>query len=257
MPFGTGAGYLQREPAFRRRAASLRHPGFRTIFLTNCNLSCVFCQNYPISQMSHGNAITVEYLSSSLLTLQDRGAHNINFVSPTHMSAHVADAIHRARNKGLSIPIVWNSGGYEDVETLKLLEGFVDIYLPDAKYSSSDSSKKYSGAEDYWTVNQKALKEMHRQVGNLTMNEEGIAIRGLLIRHLVLPSGISGSKDVLRFIAEEISKDTFISLMAQYHPAHRSHEFPELERRLTEEEYQEILEFMIDLGLENGWQQEL
>lgn len=231
--------------------------GSGTIFFTRCNLSCVFCQNYPISQLGNGNKSSVDELAATMLRLQHQGVHNINFVTPSHVVPQIVEAVHLARAKGLTIPLVYNCGGYEEVETLRLLEGIIDIYLPDAKYSDSALAAKYSSAPDYWEINQKALREMHRQVGKLSMDGEGIARSGLLIRHLILPNNIAGSRKVLEFIAHELSPETYISLMAQYHPAHGSGQYPELSRRISPEEYEEILADMERLDLENGWQQEL
>lgn len=232
------------------------YSGSGTIFFTNCNMACVFCQNYPISHLGNGNEISIEELVSIILELQDRGAHNINFVTPTHVVPQIVKAVTLSRKKGLKIPVVYNCGGYEKVETLKHLEGIVDIYMPDAKYSDRNMSEKYSNAKDYWEVNKKALKEMHRQVGNLTVNKSDVAIKGLLIRHLILPNNISGTKEVLEFIANEISADTYVSLMAQYHPAHNSYKFPELSRRISANEYKQALKITQRLKLEKGWQQE-
>lgn len=231
--------------------------GSGTIFFARCPLRCAFCQNYPLSQMGHGNAVTIEQLTEMLLDLQGRGAHNINFVTPTHMAAHVADAVIRARANGLTIPVVYNSSGYEDVETLRLLDGIVDIYLPDAKYMDDAVALQLSGAQKYHEINAAALKEMFRQVGPLDLDEHGIARRGMIIRHLVLPGGLSQSADVLRFIARAISPHVHVSLMAQYHPAHRASAIPHLDRRLTQKEYDTVLAVMEETGFENGWQQEL
>ncbi|HBU69302.1 MAG TPA: radical SAM protein [Elusimicrobia bacterium] len=230
--------------------------GSGTVFFTNCSLSCLFCQNYPISQLGNGRKISTVEFSDIMLELGAGGAHNINFVTPTHFAPLIADSVAKARAKGLKIPMVYNCSGYENIETLKLLEGIIDIYLPDAKYSSEDSARECSGAEDYWEINRKALKEMHRQVGVLRLDENGIATRGLIVRHMVLPHGLSGSGEVLEFIAKEISPRTFISLMAQYHPAHRAGTHPKLSRRLLEEEYGKVVEKAAKLGLDNGWIQE-
>ncbi len=231
--------------------------GSGTIFFTNCALSCVFCQNYPISQLGHGNKVSVERLSQIMLELEERGAHNINLVTPTHVAAQAVEALALARQAGLKIPLVYNSSGYESVETLKLLEGIVDIYMPDAKYSDPAKSLEYSGAGDYWEANKAALKEMYRQVGNLVMDKNGLATKGLIIRHLVLPNDISGVREVLKFIAEGISKDVYISLMSQYHPAHMSHKYPELSKKISKKEYDKALNILNNLGLANGWVQEL
>ncbi len=231
--------------------------GSGAIFFTNCNLNCVFCQNYPISQLNNGNVCTVDKLAAMMLGLQEKGVHNINLVTPTHVAPQIAEALLIARNKGLSVPIVYNSGGYEAVETLRLLEGFIDIYMPDAKYFDDAHAEKFSNAGNYRAANQAALKEMYRQVGTLSINSDGIARKGLLIRHLVLPNDLAGTRDVLTFIKNDISPDTYISLMAQYHPAHRAFKHPELSRPLNREEYEQVLKFLELLGLENGWRQEL
>jgi putative pyruvate formate lyase activating enzyme len=196
-------------------------------------------------------------LVESMLRLQERGVHNINFVTPTHYSAHIAKAVYLFRKRGLTIPIVYNCSGYESVEILKLLEGIIDIYLPDIKYSSDELAFKYSGIKDYVEVNQAALKEMKRQGGNLKVDKDGIAKKGIIVRHLVLPSIFENTKKALDFIVKELSTDTFVSLMAQYHPANKAHEFKELSRCLTEKEYEEVVKYLEKIGLENGWVQNL
>ena len=231
--------------------------GSGTIFFSNCTLNCVFCQNYPISQLGNGREISVEELADTMLGLQDKGVHNINFVTPTHYSADVAKAVYLAKKKGLDIPVLSNTSGYERVETLKLLEGLVDIYLPDIKYSDNELAFKYSGVKDYAEVNQAALKEMKRQVGNLGFDADGVAKRGLLIRHMVLPENLENTRNALKFIAEELSRETYVSLMSQYHPANKSGEFKELSRNLTKQEYDKALEYLHEFGLENGWTQEI
>jgi len=233
------------------------YKGSATIFFANCNLSCVFCQNYPISQLGHGNKSSVEKLTLIMLDLQAKGAHNINLVTPTHVIPWVIDAVLIAKEKGLKTPLVYNCGGYESIVTLKLLDGLIDIYMPDAKYSDNKSSLNYSKVKDYWAVNKTALKEMHRQVGDLKINEDGIATKGLLIRHLILPGGVAGSKEVLKFIVNELSPEVYVSLMAQYHPAHLSAEYPEVNRRITSQEYGSTLKYARRIGLKSGWTQEL
>lgn len=230
--------------------------GSGTIFFTGCNLRCVFCQNYPISQLCNGNEITVEKLAGIMVALQNQNADNINLVTPTHVMPQIIEAVLLAKNKGLKIPIVYNSGGYEKVETLKLLKGIIDIYMPDAKYSDDNISEKYSSAKNYWGVTKETLKEMHGQVGNLQI-KNGIATKGLLIRHLVLPENIAGSRKVFKFIAKKISPKTYMSIMAQYHPANKTGDFPELQRKITDKEYQKVLYWADELGLVNGWRQEL
>jgi putative pyruvate formate lyase activating enzyme len=231
--------------------------GSGAIFFSNCTLQCVFCQNYPISQFGNGREISIDDLVEMMLNLQNRGAHNINFVTPTHYSAQIAKSVYLARKKELKIPILYNCSGYENVETLKLLEGIVDIYLPDIKYSDNETAFKYSGVKNYVEANQSALKEMRRQVGDLVVDCNGVAKKGIIIRHLVLPGNIENTKKVLYLIAKELSRKTFISLMAQYHPAYKSDKFQELLRSLTEEEYEEALNYLKLLNMEDGWVQNL
>jgi len=233
------------------------YKGSGTIFFTYCNLKCCFCQNYPISQLSNGKKVEPGTLAGMMLELQQKGAHNINLVTPTHFTSQIVEALLIAIEKGLKIPIVYNCGGYESVRTLKLLDGIIDIYMPDAKYASSKNSGKYSNATDYFEVNRKALIEMYRQVGNLTMDKKGVAVSGLLIRHLVLPEDIAGSQEVLRFIAENISRNTYMSIMAQYHPAYKAYDFTQISRRITESEYDLVLATADRLGLKKGWRQSL
>jgi len=229
--------------------------GSGTIFFTHCNLRCCFCQNYPISQLGNGQEVEISQLATMMVKLQKLGAHNINFVTPTHFVPQIVEALELAVGEGLNIPLVYNSGGYDSVETFKLLDGIVDIYMPDAKYSNSQSAQTYSRAADYFEVNKKALLEMHRQVGDLKMDKEGIAKQGLLIRHLVMPEDIVGSRGVLEFIAKNISQNTYMSIMAQYHPAHLAFEFPELSRKISKTEYDAVLKMADELGLERGWRQ--
>lgn len=231
--------------------------GSGTIFFTNCNLSCVFCQNYPISQLSNGNAVTAENLADKMLELQQKGANNINLVTPTHVYPFVAETVFIAKQKGLTIPVLSNCGGYESVEVLELMEDFIDIYMPDMKYSSNFYAKKFSKIDNYVENNRRAVKEMFRQKGYLKINGGEIAEKGLLIRHLVLPNNVSGSKEIFDFIAGEISKDTYVSVMAQYHTANISDKFEEINRKLTQKEYDDIIEYFENVGLHNGWVQEL
>lgn len=231
--------------------------GSGTIFFANCTLSCVFCQNYPLSQLGHGKTADSEGIAAMMLALQRQGAHNINFVTPSHVAPFIADAVARARSRGMSLPIVYNTSGYDDAGALKLLEGTVDIYLPDAKYSDDALAVRYSGAEGYAGANRAALKEMYRQTGNLVTDAEGLASRGMIIRHLVLPGAVDNSKAVLQWIARELGTGMHISLMAQYHPAHEAVGMPGLDRRLTQAEYEEVCAELESLGFENGWVQEL
>jgi putative pyruvate formate lyase activating enzyme len=194
--------------------------GSGTIFFTHCNLRCVFCQNYPISQFGNGTAVSVEELTRIMLFLQSKNCHNVNLVTGTIYVPQILAALEKAVEKGFHLPLVYNCGGYESRETLQLLEDIIDIYLPDAKYSDNVMAEKYSQAPNYWEINQTALLEMHRQVGDLQLDEEGIAGKGLLIRHLVLPENIAGSLPLLEFIASKISSQTYLSIMSQYTPRH-------------------------------------
>lgn len=227
--------------------------GSGTIFFTNCNLKCVYCQNYPISQLGNGNKVSLSELAKIMLALQKRECHNINLVTPTHFVPQILKSLKLAIKMGLRIPIVYNSSGYESVRTLKLLDGIVDIYLPDARYADDEIARKYSSAPDYFEIMKKALKEMHRQVGDLVTDKIGIAYSGLIVRHLVLPEGLSGTKKIMRFIAREISPYTYISLMAQYFPAYQAGQFPPLSRRINRKEYREALRAFEEEGLGNGW----
>ena len=231
--------------------------GSGTIFFTNCNLSCVFCQNFPISQLGNGNSITTEQLADKMIDLQNKGANNINLVTPTHVYPMVAETIFIAKQKGLKIPVLSNCGGYESKEVLELMEPFIDIYMPDMKYSSNEMALKYSKIKNYVENNRTAIKEMYRQKGILKFDDNDLATKGILIRHLVLPNNIAGSKETFEFVAQEISKDTYMSVMAQYHTANISHTIEELNRKVSEEEYDKVLEDFDRAGLYNGWLQEL
>lgn len=226
--------------------------GSGTIFLTNCNLSCVFCQNYDISQQGRGETVSVSEFADAMMSIQNRGCHNLNLVSPTHYIPQIVEALTLAIEKGFELPIVYNCGGYESVETLRLLEDVIDIYMPDIKYSEDAVAEEYSGITGYWTVVQKAIKEMHRQVGDLKISKRGIAQRGLLIRHLVLPNAIAGSNKIIDFIAEQISTDTYLNIMNQYHPAFKSYQHPEIHRRITKSEYSEVIKYAKERGLTRG-----
>ncbi len=229
--------------------------GSGTVFFSGCNLACLFCQNYDISHEQHGQVTTPGELAGRMLQLQELGAHNINLVTPTPQIARIVEALADAWENGLTIPIVYNCGGYESVETLRLLDGLIDVYMPDLKYGR-DELGVVSGVEDYTTRATAALKEMWRQVGPLVLDGEGIARKGLLVRHLVLPNGKAGTGEVLRWLAAELAPEVFISLMSQYHPMYRADEVEGLNRRLTSEEYGEAVALMEQLGLENGWVQQ-
>ncbi len=230
--------------------------GSGTIFFSACNMSCVYCQNYEFSQLDEGREVETKELADFMLQLQGMGCHNINLVTPTHVLPQILKALKPAIEKGLKIPIVYNTGGYELPEIIKLLDGIVDIYLTDSRYADTDMAIKYSCAPDYPKFNQAALREMHRQVGIAQMDSQGIIKRGVIIRHLVLPNNISGTEKIMRFIAEELSQDTYISLMSQYSPYYKANQFPEISRRITYEEYEEAKKIMEECGLANGWTQE-
>ncbi len=231
--------------------------GSGTIFFAGCNLKCVFCQNYDISQLRRGTIVSTDELASMMLQLAQRGCHNINLVTPTHQIAHIAEALKTAREMGLKLPVVYNCGGYESVDVLTLLDGIVDIYMPDIKYGDNEAGEKYSGVPDYWDRCREAVREMHRQVGDLQVvnfnTETGrsilLATRGLLVRHLVMPNNVARTEKVLEFLAAEISKDTYINIMAQYRPEWHASRFPELNRRITREEYVDAVQKARRLGL--------
>jgi len=230
------------------RPISGRH-GSGTIFFTRCNLRCVYCQNADISQLSFGREVTAENLAAMMLDLQSQGCHNINFVSPSHVVPQILAGVLLAAQMGLRIPLVYNTGGYDSLEMLSFLDGVFDIYMPDMKYGDEASAWKYSRVKNYPEVNQQAVLEMQRQVGDLELVEGGIAYRGLLVRHLVLPNHLSGSVEILKFLAEKVSKNVYLNIMAQYHPAYGVSDFPELNRRIHPEEYREVIRLATDLGL--------
>ncbi len=222
--------------------------GSGTIFFTRCNLGCVFCQNAAISQSGEGEVASIDRLAEMMLELQDGGCHNINFVTPTHQTPQILRALVRAIDGGLRIPLVYNCGGYESLETLRILSGIVDIYMPDLKYADADIAARYSGVNNYPDIARAALQEMHRQVGNLTLDARGVARRGLLVRHLVLPNDLAGTAEVARFLAA-LSRDTYVNVMAQYRPCHRAHEHPALARRPTRAELMQALRLAAGAGL--------
>lgn len=222
--------------------------GSGTIFFSNCNLGCLFCQNYSISHLGEGIETSFEKLAAIMLGLQHSGCHNINFVTPTHQMPMILRAIQIAVENGLNVPIVYNCGGYESLHSLKILEGVVDIYMPDFKYIDPEMALKYSYAKDYPEAAKAALKEMHRQVGDLII-DNGIALRGLLVRHLVLPEGIAGTAGVVKFISEDISKDTYINIMDQYHPCYKAFDHPPMNRKITQREFKEAVRLALEAGL--------
>jgi len=230
--------------------------GSGTIFFSRCHLKCLYCQNYDFSQQEEGRETTTKEMARIMLTLQKEGCHNINLVTPSNVLPQNLEALIASIKDGLNIPLVYNTSGYELVETLRLLDGIVDIYLPDMRYASKAHALKYSNAPDYPAINQEAVREMFRQVGTAQIDEEGIITRGLVIRHLVLPQDISGTEEIFSFIAKEITPLTYISLMSQYFPAYQASRHPPMDRRITPEEYDKARSLLIKYGLENGWIQE-
>lgn len=223
--------------------------GSGTIFMGWCNLLCVFCQNYEISHMGEGRAVTSEELASMMLSLQKMGCHNINFVTPTHVIPQILSALTIAIEGGLHVPLVYNTGGYDVVKSLKLLDGIFDIYMPDFKYWEGEAAEKYSDAKNYPIAARAALREMHRQVGDLEMDERGIAYRGLLVRHLVMPHNLASTRDIMRFLAKEISPNTYVNVMAQYRPCGLAHRYPEVNRPITTDEYNDAVQMAIEEGI--------
>ena len=240
-------------PHFGEELPLVGYHGSGTIFLTHCNLRCIFCQNCDISHLGNGEPMTSSDMARVMVGLQEMGCHNINFVTPTHYAPQIVASLPEAIEKGLRLPIVYNCSGYESIEVIRLLEGVVDIYMPDAKYMDRKHSRKFSNAPDYPEVIKEVLKEMHRQVGDLTINPKGIAERGLLIRHLVMPNGVASSEAVLRFIAEEISTHCYVNIMDQYRPEYRAHEYPEINRRITQKEYLEATQWAKRYQLYRGF----
>jgi len=233
--------------------------GSGTIFFSGCNLRCVFCQNYQISQEfqeGRDRTLTTDELVSKMLRLQDEGAHNINFVSPSHMIFPMADAIEAAKERGLDVPVVYNSNGYDSVDALRQIRGLVDIYLPDIKYLDNTLGKQFSAVDDYADIVPGVLREMLNQAGDLEMDHDGIAVRGLLVRHLVLPGFLENSRRCLAFLAG-LSPDIHVSIMSQYSPQYKAGAYPGIDRTLTEDEYEEITDYALDLGLKNTFIQEL
>jgi putative pyruvate formate lyase activating enzyme len=235
--------------------------GSGTIFFGNCNMRCVYCQNYQISQdwkVQQGNEVSIRTLAADMLVLQDRlKCHNINLVTPSHFVPQIIEALLAAVPEGLHVPLVYNTSGYDSVETLRLLEGIIDIYLPDIRYADNRWAKEYSGVPDYLERDREAIKEMYRQVGNLVVDENGVARRGLIVRHLILPEDIAGSEDSLRWLAGEVSPDVALSVMAQYYPANKAGRITALSRRIKYEEYSKVVSLLRRLDLNNGWVQEM
>ena len=230
--------------------------GSGTVFFSNCNMNCVFCQNYEISQQGKGKEITIEELAEIFIKQQEKDVENINLVTPTSYVPQIIEAIKIARNKGLKLPIVYNTNGYEKVETLKMLEGYVDIYLPDFKYSDNKLAKRLSKVDNYFEIVTRALKEMYRQTGKAVFDDRGIMQKGMIIRHLVLPNHILNSRKVLKWINENMH-DVYVSVMAQYFPTYKAKDIEDINRKLTKEEYEQIENYLYRLDLENGYIQEL
>lgn len=236
-------------PHFGEEAPLVGRHGSGTIFFAKCNLRCVYCQNYSISQLGEGRQVTKEELAYIMLHLQAEGCHNINLVSPTHVVPQILEALEIAASSGLHVPLVYNSGGYDSVETLRILEGLVDIYMPDMKYDDEQIARDLSGIENYPAVNKAAVKEMHRQTGDLKIDEDGVAHRGLLVRHLVLPRGLAGTRGIVNFLSKEVSPNTYLNIMAQYHPCYKAVQHPGLERRISSAEFREALSLAREAGL--------
>ncbi len=230
--------------------------GSGTIFFAYCNMKCAYCQNYQFSQLDTGEKVSIERLASIMLDLQRSGCHNINLVSPTHYVPQILTALETAIKEGLNIPIVYNTSGYDSVETIKMLDGIIDIYLPDMRYSDNGMALRYSDAPDYMECNRSAIEEMYRQVGDLVLDNGAIAKKGLIIRLLVLPNRVSGTTQSLKFIRDRISKNAYLSIMSQYYPTFKAHNFKEISRRVERSEYNNVVDEVFSLGLNNGWVQE-
>jgi putative pyruvate formate lyase activating enzyme len=236
-------------PHFGEESCLVGHHGSGTIFFSWCNLRCQFCQNYDISQLGEGREVEPEAIAAMMLDLQLRGCHNINFVTPSHVAPQILAAVSIAAAHGLRLPLVYNTGGYDAPTSLQVLDGVVDIYMPDVKYADARLARTYSKVRDYPARNQAAVKEMHRQVGDLVSDEHGVALRGLLVRHLVLPNAIAGTADIARFLANEISPHTFLNVMDQYRPCFKAGNFPDLNRRISRNEYREAIRLAEVAGL--------
>lgn len=236
-------------PHFGEERPLVGENGSGTIFFAHCNLHCLFCQNFEISHHGLGTPVTDRQLADMMLHLQNQGCHNINFVTPTHVVPQILAALYSAIERGLNVPLVYNCSGYETLETLKLLDGIIDIYMPDFKFWKSESADLYTDAPDYPERTRSAIQEMHRQVGDLCLDEKGLARRGLLIRHLVMPGGLDETKEILRFIAREISPDSYVNIMDQYRPCGRANDYPPLDRSLSAKEYQQALEIAGNAGI--------
>ena len=231
--------------------------GSGTVFFSNCNLNCVFCQNYEISQLGYGKEITIEELADVFIKLQSENVNNINLVTPTSYAVQIIEAIKISKNKGLNIPIIYNTNGYENIETIKMLQGYIDVYLPDLKYAENELGVRYSKVDNYFEIATKAIKEMYKQVGKIQFDDKGIIKKGIIIRHLVLPNHIENSRKVLKWINDNMSKDIMISVMNQYFPTYKAKNINDLSRKLTRREQSNIEKYLYSLDLKTGFIQDL
>ncbi|TYP57802.1 radical SAM protein [Thermosediminibacter litoriperuensis] len=238
-------------PHFGEEEVLVGSHGSGTIFFAYCNMACRFCQNCEISHYGEGREMTARELAGVMLELQQIGCHNVNLVSPCHCVPQILEALQLAVKNGLNIPLVYNTGGYDAIPTLKLLDGIVDIYMPDIKFGDDETGRHYASAPGYFTVAKRAVKEMHRQVGDLIIDDRGIAVKGLMVRHLVLPNDLARTEEIMKFLAEEISLNTFVNIMDQYYPAHQARQYPVLSRRITSQEYRRALEIARTFGLKH------
>ena len=231
--------------------------GSGTVFFTNCNLNCIYCQNYEISNLGKGKEITISHLAEIFLNQQKKGAHNINLVTPTMYAFQIVEAIKIAKSRGLNIPIIYNSNGYENTDTIKFLNGYIDVYLPDLKYYTNELAKKYSNVDNYFEIATKAIQAMYNQVGKAQFDENGLIKKGVIIRHLILPNHIQNTKNILKWINCNMPKDIYVSIMSQYFPAYKAKNDLFLNRTLSKKEYNQVLNYLYSLDLQNGYIQEL
>jgi putative pyruvate formate lyase activating enzyme len=246
---GAKAAVSSYAPHFGEESPLVGSGGSGTIFLTHCNLLCVFCQNYDISHLGEGIETEAGQLAAMMISLERQGCHNINFVTPSHVVPQILEALSIAVDRGLSVPLVYNSSCYDEVDTLKLLEGVFDIYMPDFKFWYEETGKRYAKAPDYPEVARQAVCEMHRQVGDLVMDSDGVAVKGLLVRHLVMPGGLDETREILNFLARDVSTDTYVNIMDQYRPCGKAAQYPPIDRALTGEEYREAMTLASEAGL--------